>query len=340
MSTPRADPEVVYAPMTWTSLPAMTTPRSSHTATVLADGRVLVAGGLVEAEGDAPTSAEIFDPATSSWTSTGSMTTARTGHNALLLADGRVVVIGGNSPTSGSAAEVWDPSTGEWAAIGGLIPVPRDSAALLSDGRILVAGGSGRTRASLLDLATGTWTQTDHYSEARYNVSLVTLRDGTLLLVGGDHLADRGMALVERYEPSSNGWSVVGSLKPQTHAHSIALLDDGRILAIGSERPSQEFAQLFDPVSGQSTFVNTPLAAWAGGDAVRLPDGRVLFASGEGAGYFDPASESWVSIPPMPDPRSGATMSLLRTSAVLIAGGWTSPDGASTIPSAAVNLLR
>lgn len=325
----------VVAPMGWTSLSPMTTPRAGHTATLLADGRVLVAGGRATADRSSVASAEIYDPATTSWTATGPMTTARADHQALLLPDGRVVAISLITRSWDTAAETWDPSTGEWSAIGEPRRVADDAAALLPEGRVLVAGGLKDKGGALLDPATGTWTETGPFSEVRYNVDIVTLLDGTLLLVGGDHRADRGMTAVERFDASGNTWSVAGRLRPGTHAHAATLLDDGRILVVGAEGGLPQFAQLFDPASGQSELLPGIPPPWAFGAGARLADGRILFASSEGAGLYDPASRAWLDLPPMPVPRVGATMTSLESGAVLVVGG-EMPENAG--PSSSVEL--
>src|SRR5436190_23571104 len=87
----------------------MALPRKGHTATVLADGRVLIVGGQ---DGSGVLSAaEIYDPVTQSFQLAGSLAAARYGHTATLLADGRVLIAGGADATGPlSSAEIFDPA--------------------------------------------------------------------------------------------------------------------------------------------------------------------------------------------------------------------------------------
>lgn len=114
---------------------AMSAARSGVPATLLADGRVLVAGGDTA-------DAEVFDPFTGRWSATAPLRYRRQGHAATLLPDGTVLVAGGADPQLVATCERWDPATGQWSDAGAL-RYPRRAHALapLADGRVLVAGG-------------------------------------------------------------------------------------------------------------------------------------------------------------------------------------------------------
>jgi hypothetical protein len=124
---------------------AVTTPRYNHTATLLPNGKVLIAGGT---DGGATASAELYDPITSTYTPTGSMIAKRYDHRATLLPNGKVLIAGGYDSTlpggadSLASAELYDPATGTFTATGSM-SVERYSptATLLPNGKVLIAGG-------------------------------------------------------------------------------------------------------------------------------------------------------------------------------------------------------
>jgi len=127
----------------WRVTHRLNTRRWLHTATLLQNGMVLVAGG-VDSTGFASASAELYDPASRSWTATGSLNTARYLHTATLLPSGKVLVAAGEGATGYlSSAELYDFATGSWSEAGSLANARSfHTATLLQNGMIvLVAGG-------------------------------------------------------------------------------------------------------------------------------------------------------------------------------------------------------
>lgn len=120
---PIYDSAELYDPATgiWSVTGSLTTARSDHTATLLANGKVLVAGGLLlNRDYFVTNSAELYDPSTGNWSTTGSLNTTRHGQTATLLPDGKVLVAGGSSTsnvsnTSLNTAELYDPASGTWS---------------------------------------------------------------------------------------------------------------------------------------------------------------------------------------------------------------------------------
>ena len=183
----------------FTAVGNMTTARADHTATLLPNGKVLIAGG----EGDGfqdLASAELYDPSTRTFAPTGSMITPRYAHSATLLADGRVLIAGGtqdvNRGTSVFTAEIYDPSTGAFTATGDLTSIggevyaiPGDVTTLLPDGRVFVAATNN---AEIYDPHSGTFTPTGPYADPSlvYGTTVTLLTNGKVLVTGcaGPHI--------------------------------------------------------------------------------------------------------------------------------------------------------
>jgi N-acetylneuraminic acid mutarotase len=206
----------------WTTTSGgMSTPRFEHSATLLDDGRVLIAGGQgppIAGNTGALKTTEIYDPAVDSFRKSNDMTDARFNHNALKLPDKTVMVVGGaggtNGDTSLATAEVFDPSTGGWTPAGALTGSRTGAAAaVFPDGRVLVAAGESVTRGSRRSLDTAEifniekkeWQSAGKMNCPRSEASAVLLGDGTVLVVAGDFAAPgqqpdpKGCA--DRYHP-------------------------------------------------------------------------------------------------------------------------------------------
>jgi N-acetylneuraminic acid mutarotase len=191
----------LYDPVTgsWTATGSMGTARSGHTATLLRDGKVLVAGGSNDNDtlSYRLASAELYDPATGTWTPTHDMTEIRSSHTATLLGDGRVLVVGGWGEGISATAEVYDPTTDSWAATGSLrAPLMGFTATLLHDGSVLVAGGMdtrpinasdtpASAAAEVYDPSAGTWGATGDLIQARTRHTATLLPDARVLVAGG-----------------------------------------------------------------------------------------------------------------------------------------------------------
>src|SRR5439155_245673 len=173
----------------WVPTGSLFTARTRHTATLLPNGKVLVAGGN---NGPALSSAELYDPATGMWAATGSLGTARERPTATLLPNGKVLVAGGASNESNflNSAELYDPASGTWTATGSLGTARAyHTATLLSNGKVLVAAGGGSSNslssAELYDPATGSWSSTGSLGTAREEHTATLLASGKVLVAGG-----------------------------------------------------------------------------------------------------------------------------------------------------------
>jgi hypothetical protein len=183
---------------TFTATGSMTTARTAHTATLLPDGKVLIAGGLhFDVIGGYPNlaSAELYDPSAGTFTATGSMTVVRAFHAATMLGSGKVLIAGGGFWFSAASAELYDPVARTFTATGSMIAARAFHAAtLLPSGIVLVAGGDdpagGMTLASaeLYDPASGTFAATGRMTTARSAPTATLLLSGEVLITGGDAL--------------------------------------------------------------------------------------------------------------------------------------------------------
>ena len=282
--------------------------RRDATATLLADGRVLIAGGFRSAPtadggeelGEILGSAEIFDPGTNTFSSVGAMMSTRGFHSATLLQDGTVLLAGGigrggeppTGPGSGplDSVESYDPTTQTFRSIGNPMHAGRyqPTAMLLSDGRVLIVGDEG------------------------------------------------SLPLADVFDPTNEGFTAIAATDAGASASSAGILPDGRVLLIGEglrtdgTRILSPSWQVFDPTT--DTFTVLASGGEFGDVAVPLRDGRILVMGAPPPGLglpveptsqvFDPATGSIVNVGPMNNLReSGQTATLLADGRVLVAGG-------------------
>ena len=333
-----------------------------QTATLLQDGRVLIAGG----SRTALALAEIYDPKAGGFSPTQEMITPRCYQTATLLQDGQVLIAGGTTVTTGggtgelASAELYDPTTGSFSPTSSMIAAREwgQTATLLLDGRVLIAGGSGNSgvlaSAEIYDPKTGKFTATGSMKVNRYRHTATLLADGRVLIAGGyagEGRAAGSVAEAELFDPSTGTFTPTGSMTTPRDEQTATLLTDGRVLVAGgysggydnSSDPSKALssAELYDPATGKfSATGSMTQVRWWGHTATRLVDGRVLIAGGWGsktidwaqADLYDPSTGKFATTGWMSSARYGATATLLSDGRVLIAGGsdsstvWASAD--------------
>jgi len=258
--------------------------RLSHTATLLPNGKVLVAGGWSLFSG-IRSSSELYDPTdgtNGSWTFAGSMSVARYLHTATLLPNGKVLIAGGGNDTEFlSSAELYDPATG-WTATGSMSVIRAyHTATLLPNGKVLVVGGNGNFSApgsaELYDPATGTWTPTGSTSILRFKHTATLLPNGKVLVSGGSGPISGGtLSSAELYDPATGTWTATGPLNASRQSHTATLLPNGDVLVTGGIRTntiphfSAELYQEYPPfMAGQLLGGGDMQLSYLGGIAGR-----------------------------------------------------------------------
>lgn len=311
-------------------------PRAAHTMTVLANGRVLITGGI-RWDGDFVNSAEIYDPTSETFGLTNDMTTARASHTATLLNNGQVLIVGGVNPAALNTAELYDPDTAHFTATGSLATAREGfTATLLKDGRVLIVGGDDGENvlnsAEIYDPESGTFSLTGTLTVARAAHTASLLPDGRVLIAGGGW-GDTVLASSEIYDPASGTFSAAGDMRTARYKHAAALLPDGHVLIVGGANSDDwtgryNEAETFDPADGTFSSIHSMLyARFKFADSVvTMPDGNVLVV---GAGLFieryDSDSNTFEIMPGLlDDSRYFMGAVALPNGRVLITGGYDS----------------
>jgi WD40 repeat protein len=275
----------------------MSTGRSAHTATLLPNGKVLIAGGdaclFIDYYQFCPlNSAEVYDSGLGKFTTTGSMSVTRVSHTATLLINGKVLVTGGHD----ASAELYDPTSGTFAATGSM-SVGRNShtATLLANGKVLITGGQAVSgalaTAELYDPSSGTFAATTGtMTSQRTSHTATLLANGKVLIAGGSNSAGVVLATAELYDPAAGAAgsftaTTLGMVSPRTF-HTATRLSNGNVLVTGgianiATGVSLSSAEVYDVVAGSFTATAGPMMTVRDSHfAVLLANGSVLVAGG------------------------------------------------------------
>ena len=271
---------------TYTTTGSMGNARVFHSATLLQDGRVLVAGGSDEGHPDPGNpgefysnvfnSAEVFDPATGAWTPVGSMSSYRVAHTATLLNDGRVLITGGAEgassglgthvigdildllTTATASAEVFDPVTSTFSSVSGMSQNKgAHGAALLPSGNVLIGGGI------------------------------------TVTVIFGIPFPSFS-TVCQQFNPSTNSFMGTGSMSEGRALFGLTTLNDGRVLATGGIggsplNPSAIYSVNIFNSTSWSTLPDLATARGTHADTL-LADGRVLVTGGAAGSVVAPVA--------------------------------------------------
>lgn len=334
-------------------------PREGHTATLLQNGKVLVAGG--HSGGTIYDTTEVYDPVTAAWQPTANkLTNARYGHSAVLLRNGQVLVLGGQgSNIALNSAEIYDPTTNSWGAFTRLTASRSNTTAtLLNNGLVLVAGGQNVSNflrsAELFNPLTGIWTKLDpgdnplgNLTDARAEHTATLLNDGRVLVAGGFNGA-AALKTVELFDPKTNRWRRGGDLLTPRRQHTATLLPDKTVLVAGGLNGATALnsAETFNSITSVWTASGNLINGRRAQTATLLSNGRVFVAGGsDGAGnalnsaeVYDYTRRLWSGAPQsasaqlftLAEARNNHTATLLPSGQVLLAGGLRSGSALSS----------
>jgi hypothetical protein len=267
---------------------SLATARVGHTATLLANGRVLVVGGY---NGEYLSSMEVFDPSTNRFQNAGSLLVARSGHTATVLSDGRILFVGGvgRGWTFLQSAEIYDPATGKTEAVGSM-SVAREShtATLLADGHVLIVGGHSGRRANMVvyssaevfDPQARRFEPTGTLGISRHKHDAVKMADGRVLVIGGADRSDRVYySSTEIYNPRSRTFErgpAMANTRYKIAGTSMMLPDHNVLVTSGAET-----AELLDVAQGHFRAIRGRLpAAFRFAAAAPLANGDVVIVGG------------------------------------------------------------
>jgi hypothetical protein len=340
---------------------------------LLKDGTVLVTGGFSNGFNCAALNtcfiqnAEQFGAASGSFAAVAGMIEPRSQHTATRLSDGRVLIVGGNNSTGFLATtELFDPAAGVFKSSGSLAQGRRQhTATLLANGKVLVSGGfaidsSGNKSiagAELYDPAAGTFSDAGTMSTARTDHTASLLRDGKVLIVGGNvpcaptvcGTVLSAFSTAELYDPGANLFSATGSMATARFQHTATVLPSGLVVIAGGQTLDTVHAQyvltssieIYDPASGIFSPGGSLMAARASHTATLLGNGQILFTGGmdatgtplKSAELYTPSAHASSAVSDMAVSRVLHTATALEDGEVVIIGG---ASGSAVLTSAEI----
>lgn len=311
----------------WKRGPILNQNRRAHRVSLLADGRILVSGGLVglgtvTQPNRYLSSSELYDPQRGSWQIIPNAK-GRFRHTSTTLPSGEVIVIGGqNDKETLSTTEIFDPNLNVFRpGVSLLKPRRLHTATVLNNGNVLVVGGyTGQEKSTTYLYPYGPQqlreveeidphgvqkTKVTRLQRPRELHTATRLQDGRVLVAGGVWGEDT-LRECEMYDPKQQAWKPVASMQFPRTRHTATLLPDGRVLVIGGSvgktidqvvaAPQKEIyasCEIYDPKTDRWTLtdsMNYPRTSFM--NAVLLPHGRVLVGGGFGSSGYE-SNLSW-----------------------------------------------
>ncbi|HVZ41443.1 MAG TPA: kelch repeat-containing protein [Candidatus Kapabacteria bacterium] len=337
----------------WTAAASMPYPRHTQSATLLLDGRVLVAGGADDFWGESvQLTCAIYNPYTDRWQRVPDMPTARSGHTAALMLDGRVMFIGGynGNGMATTACDVYNPWANSWSTIAPMhIPRETHAAVVLNRYQLMVIGGRMGNRdlqiwaptatCEIYDTRTNKWTMAARMNLPRTAFGVAKLPDGRVLVTGGtsdtsaaSNWAQPANPTCEIYDPVTNSWSYAAPYPSKRNSVVLESLCDNRIISIGGEVDRQSLSDCMFYDAAHDRW--EPAAAMAAprllAQFVHMPSGDIVATGGwqhlwdtrtNDVECYHTGSNDWHTLPPMIYERGAHTATLMYTGEILVTGG-------------------
>jgi YD repeat-containing protein len=323
------------AAQNFVSTGSLNTGRCAQTATLLNDGKVLIAGGD-DSNSNVLSSAELYDPATGTFALTGSLNIGRSGPTATLLNNGLVLIAGGQDSNGNNLAnaELYDPATGSFA-LTGAINTPRSEAAttLLNNGTVLLIGGADSTSyplatAELYDPVAGAFSVTGSMHIVREELTATLLTNGQVLVAGGIDNSNDVLTSAELYQPSTLGPTGLVSIAVSPSNPTAAVGENEHFTATGtfSDSSTQTLASVTWHSSDSAIAIIANSANDGSADAIATGSATISACAGSICG-----STTLTVLPPPSITSLSPTFGLVGSSVTITGTGFGPSQGTSTV---------
>lgn len=270
----------------WQQVDSMKEARYSYPAIQLADGRVLIVGGVGASD---PKSCEFYNPLLNKWSAAPKTNYVRSRHKLIMLNSGHVLAVGSSRTKT---CEIFDPTLNQWIVTDSLkverVLAEHEVVRLLDD-RVLVTGGytydypvtdNGTLNlCEIFDETIEKWSIADSMKTRRRRHSATLLKDGRVLVAGGTSSVDP-LSSCEIYDPSQNKWSDAASLNVARESHSALLLPSGKVLVVAgysyNNLSPTRSCELYDPIQDKWEIVDGTQVKESAGAAFILDERNIL----------------------------------------------------------------
>ena len=326
----------------WTIVAPMLSARAGAAITLLADGRVLVAGGKKTPAAPGNSTAEVYDPKTNVWSPAGTLPTSPLGGPRTLypIGGGHAVLVGQFQAPGSAVTLEWDGAT-TWSPLPSMsVARMQPNSIQLRDGRILVCGGLTRSSPGVFSMLSSgevydpvkkTWTPTSPLPVAKGNATLTLLHDGRVLVAGG-LVSDAGggpldsLSDAELFDPATLTFTATAPLPDRRDSVPTVVLPSGDVdvvqgnLTTGSVGGTVTTRTIYRVAAGSWTTPTT-LGLTVSGASLRLSDGRYLFVNSVDAVVHDPTADSFAWAGELPSLTASHAYVALADGRALVVGG-------------------